>query len=274
MADKEKKANNTVEYIQFACRENIVQTDYNYVIIKKETYGKPFDQTGDNVKISMQTAKYLMTQEMINVPCLPGLRIGLTYDAKCPQMILRFSDVKFNCSKELQTEKRTRGTNRTAFEKICHCADQMRNGNCKYQIGRKLFPNAYRTKVFLMVRPKGNEKPEKIQLCEWTDEQKANFLNTIRNYTPINGLVTNNCYFNVLYDSSVINAYSFTVPREFTPTHPKNKPNELIIEITPDENPFCGVSTPHSCMDCLQKNKCPSPFISNMIPITLLSQGK
>ena len=274
MADKEKKANDTVEYIQFACQENI-QTDYNYVIIKEETYGRPFDQTGNNVKISIQTAKDLMTQEMINVPCLPGLRIGLTYDAKCPQMILRFSDVKFNCSKELQTEKLTRGTNMTAFEKICYCADQMRNGNCKYQIGRKLFPNAYRTKVFLMVHPKGNEKPEKIELTQWTEEQKANFLNTIRTYTPNHGLVDDKCFLNVHHGLSVINACSFNAPREFTPTHPKNKPDEMIIEIIPDkESPLCRVSTTRGCMDCSKTGRCPSPLISEMIFEQLLPKEK
>ena len=266
--------NETVEYIQFACRENIA-TDYNYVIIKEETYDRPFDQTGDNVKISIQTAKDLMTPEMIDVPCLPDLKIGLTYDAKCPQMILRFSDVKFKCDTKLQKAKNARDSSMTAFEKICLCADRMRRGKCKHPIGHELFPNAYKTKVFLMVRPKGNEKPEKIELDAWSDEQKKDFLNSVKNYTPINGLVTDNCSFNVHFDSSVINACSFNAPREFTPTNLKNKSNELIIEIIPDkENPLCGVSTAHGCMDCLQNKHCDSPFITGTVINKLLPKEK
>ena len=265
--------NETVKHITFACRENIVQTDYDHVIIKEKTYGNPFNQAGDDVKISMQKIKDLMTQQMIAIPCLADLEIGLTYNSKSNQMILRFSDVKFKCDKKLG--KNAHDTNKTAFEKICLCADQMRNGKCRYQIGHELFPNAYKTKVFLMVHPKGNEKPEQIELTTWTDEQKNNFLNAVKNYTTINGLVTDRCFFNVHYDSSVINTCSFKAATEFTPTHPKDQANELIIEIIPDqENPLCGISTTYGCMDCLQKNKCSSPFISKMIFGQISPKGK
>ena len=263
----EKNKTDTVEYIQFTCRETIMQTDYNYVIIKEKTYGKPFDQTGDNVKISMQTAKDLMTPEMIDIPCLPDLEIRPTYNAKCNQMILRFNDVNFDCSKKLQTEKRTRGTNMTAFEKICYCADQMRCGKCKYPIGRKLFPDAYKTKVFLVVHPNGDEKPEKVELGTLTEEQKADFLDNVRKYTQTNGLVLDKCCFNVHYDSSVINVSSSANAREYPTKQQKNRgPKEIIVEIYPDrENPLCGVSTTHGCTDCLKTKHCPSPLVSDVI---------
>jgi hypothetical protein len=257
----------TIKYIQFACQENIVQTDYNYVIIKEKTDGRPFNQTGGNVQISMQTAKDLLTPEIIATPCLPGLRIGLTYDAKCPQMILRFSDVKFQCNKELQKEKSERDTNMTAFEKMCYCADQMRLGKCKHQIGRILFPDAYKTKVYFVVHTNGDEKPEKVKLGTLTEEQKADFLDTVRKYTQTNGLVLDKCCFNVHYDSSVINVSSSANAREYSTKQQKNRgPKEIIVEIYPDrENPLCGVSTTHGCTDCLKTKHCPSPLVSDVI---------
>lgn len=266
----------TVQYIQFACQENIVQTDYNYVIIKEKTYGRPFDQTGGNVQISMATAKNdLLTPEIIATPCLPGLRIMLTYDNKCNQIILHFDDVNFDCSKKLQKEKFKRDTNMTAFEKMCYCADQMRCGKCKHQIGRVIFPDAYKTKIFLVVHPKGNEKSEKIELGTWTDGQKNAFLNSIRTYTPICGLVPDECYFNVHYDSSIINASSSAPICEYHPNRPTNKPDEMIIEIYPDNknHPLCGVSTSHGCANCLQTKHCPSPLIGGIIT-PLIQQQK
>jgi hypothetical protein len=267
--------NETIKYIQFACRENIIQTDSNYVIIKEKTDGRPFNQTGNNVQISIQTAKDLLTPEIIGTPCLPGLRIMLTYDNKCNQIILHFDDVNFDCSKKLQKEKSKRDTNMTAFEKICYCADQMRRGKCEHQIGHMLFPNAYKTKVFLLVHPTGNEKPEKIELCALSDEQKAAFLDDIKTYTPINGLVADKCSLNVHYDSSIINASSFANAREYSPKCPKNNGNEIIIEIYPNsENPFCGVSTSHGCADCLKTRRCPSPLINGMIIEKLSPKAK
>lgn len=268
--------NETIKYIQFACRENIIQTDSNYVIIKEKTDGRPFNQTGNNVQISMATAKNdLLTPETIATSCLPGLRIMLTYDNKCNQMILHFDDVNFDCSKKLQTEKRARGTNMTAFEKICYCADQMRCGKCKHPIGRKLFPDAYKTKVFLVVHPKGNEKSEKIELGALSDEQKATFLNDIKTYTPINGLVADKCSLNVHYDSSVINVSSSANAREYSTKQQKNRgPKEIIVEIYPDrENPLCGVSTSHGCTNCLRTKHCPSPLIGGIIT-PLIQQQK
>ena len=133
-----------------------------------------------------------------------------------------------------------------------------------------------KTKIFLTVHPTGNEKPEMIELCEWTDEQKTDFLKSVKTYTPIRGLlVTDKCSCNVHCGSSIIHASSFTDAREFTPSRPTNKPNTIIIEIIPDkENPLCRVSTPHGCMDCLRENKCPSPFISNMILGQILPKTK
>ena len=257
----------TIKYVQFACQKNIIQEDYNYVIIKEKTDGKPFNQTGNDLKIPLQTAMNFLTPEIIAIPCLPNLKVRLSYDAKCNQMILHFDDVNFDCSKKLQMEKRTRGTNMTAFEKICYCADQMRCGKCKYPIGRKLFPDAYKTKVFLVVHTKGNEKPEKIELGTWTDGQKNAFLNSIRTYTPICGLVPDECYFNVHYDSSIINASSSAPICEYHPNRPTNKPDEMIIEIYPDnkKHPLCGVSTSHGCAKCLQTKHCPSPLIASII---------
>ena len=130
-------------------------------------------------------------------------------------------------------------------------------------------------KVFLMVHPKGNEKPEKIELPQWTNEQKTDFLKAVKSYTPIDGLVTDRCAFNVHYGSLIVHALSFKTPTEFTPTRPQNKPDEMIIEIIPDrENPLCNTSTPQGCMNCLQKNECPSTFIKNVIPTSLLSKEK
>ena len=132
--------NNMVEFVIFSCKETgIPNSSYNYSIIGKNTRSNnPYDM-GDPLKISVDTAKDLLTPQMINVPCLSKLGIRFDYDNNNNQIKMIFDDVKFDCDKNLKAKSQ----NLSAFEKICLCADKMRNGKCPYAIAKKLFADAY-----------------------------------------------------------------------------------------------------------------------------------
>lgn len=137
------KTNNHVELVIFKCKEKSIPTPlYNDCIIGKGTDSDVFDQ-GTHLEISISKAKSLLTQKMLDVPCLADLRVKVYYGGhKTNQMNIIFDDVKFECDTDLQKK----GANLSAFEKICYCANNMRNGKCPYQIAKKLFPNVYKEK--------------------------------------------------------------------------------------------------------------------------------
>jgi hypothetical protein len=137
-----KALSNQVEFITFRCKETRIPNPYyNDCIIGKNTInGNPFNQ-GDPLAISVDSAKNILTPEMMNVPCLANLGVHFYYGYGSNQLSLTFDDVKFDCDENLQTPKPLK---MSAFDKICYCADNMRNGKCPYQIAKKLFPNAYK----------------------------------------------------------------------------------------------------------------------------------
>ena len=136
-----KKTNDKVEFVMFACKETSVPDSfYNDSIIGKNLRSnRPYDQ-GDPLEVSVDAAKDLLTPQMIDVPCLPNLGVQFSYNNKHNQIKIIFDDVKFDCDKDLKTK------DLSAFEKICLCADKMRNGKCPYAIATKLFADAYKEK--------------------------------------------------------------------------------------------------------------------------------
>ena len=122
------------------------------------------------------------------------------------------------------------------------------------------------TNVILTSYPVDGWTPTKLKLNKLTDKQKQEFVNHIKGYLPPEGLISNNCAFNVHYDSSLIHCCSSNTPHEFTPHNSRNKPNELIIEvITDEENRECWPVCPTVCPLCIKDGQCTSPFVQKYI---------
>lgn len=122
-----------------------------------------------------------------------------------------------------------------------------------------------KTNVVFMTYPRNREKPTKIKIGTWSEQQKIDFLNQVLAHT---GLYFNDrCSFNVHFDKSIIHSCAFKKSILFTPTRSKNKKNELIIEVIPDiEILNCSVS---QCSRWIQNGGCQSWFIQKYIGKTL-----
>ena len=121
-----------------------------------------------------------------------------------------------------------------------------------------------KTNVILTSYPLAGWTPTRIKLGTWTDEQKEQFLATVKKHTPWGYI--DHCVFSVHFDNSVIHSRSFDTPRTFTPHVAKNKPNELIIEVIPDmEYTECWPICPATCPMCIQDGQCTSLFIRKFV---------
>ena len=126
------------------------------------------------------------------------------------------------------------------------------------------------TNVILTTYPDGKGtllSPTKLKVGSWTFEQKMNFLEYVRGFHPFaDGCYRNTCSFNVHVDDYVIHSRGFSAPKTFKPIKPKNKNNELIIEIiTDEENRTCWPVCPATCPLCIQDGQCTSPLATKYI---------
>lgn len=125
-----------------------------------------------------------------------------------------------------------------------------------------------KTNVIFMNYPEKRREPTRIKVDTWTEQQKMDFLSAIRKHTPQEYALP--CSFNVHFDKSVIHSRNFDVPKLFNPHAPKNKPNELIIEIIPQiEDVDCYATRPAACPNCIKNGACESWFIKKYIGQTL-----
>lgn len=123
------------------------------------------------------------------------------------------------------------------------------------------------TKVILTSKSMSNVgKPAQIKLGPWTEEQKQYLLNFIKNYNPDNFSGTK-CFCNLHFDTTIIHANGIRPAQQFTPTHPRNTKNEMIIEIIPAadaEDRDCGLKADANCAMVFQRGLCKSPFITHI----------
>jgi len=123
---------------------------------------------------------------------------------------------------------------------------------------------AKKTNVIFTNYPEYGLTQNTIKIGQWTEQQKMDFLSAIREHTPQEYALP--CSFNVHFDKSVIHSRNFDVPKLFNPHAPKNKPNELIIEIIPQiEDVDCYAKRPAACPNCIKNGACESWFIKKYI---------
>ena len=122
-----------------------------------------------------------------------------------------------------------------------------------------------KTHVILMNYPEYETAPNIIKIGAWTEQQKKDFLNAIRCHVPAD--YTDPCSFNIHFDNSIIHSRSFDSPKPFTPHRPKNKPNELIVEVIPniESTNECWAACARACPKCIQNGACQSWFIKKYI---------
>ena len=109
-------------------------------------------------------------------------------------------------------------------------------------------------------------KPAEIKLGSWTEEQKQYLLNSIINYNPDDFSATK-CFCNIHFDTTMVHANGIRPAQQFAPIRPKNKKNEMIIEIIPaadKEERDCRLKEEANCALCVQRNLCKSPFITHI----------
>jgi hypothetical protein len=112
-------------------------------------------------------------------------------------------------------------------------------------------------------------KPAEIKLGPWTEEQKQYLLNFVKNYNP-NDFADTKCFCNVHFGNMIIHANGIQPAKQFTPIRPRNKKNEMIIEIIPaaDANDrYCGLKMDANCALCFQRDLCKSQFIKHICEI-------
>ena len=125
-----------------------------------------------------------------------------------------------------------------------------------------------KTNVIFMNYPEKRREPTKIKIGTWTEQQKTDFLNQVLAYSRF--CFDDRCTFSVHFDKSVIHSCMFENPNLFKPICPKNKKDELIIEVIPAIE-LSSCSAPHNnlCALCIQQGKCQSWFIQEYIGQTL-----
>ena len=121
--------------------------------------------------------------------------------------------------------------------------------------------------VILTNYPCGGWTPTKLKLGTWSEAQKEHFLNYVRGRHPFADVFYyNTCSFNVHFDTYVIHSRGFDTPKTFTPIRPKNKKDEIIIEIiTDEESRECWPVCPVTCPMCMRDGQCTSLFIKQFV---------
>jgi len=128
-----------------------------------------------------------------------------------------------------------------------------------------------KTNIVFTNYTRGNDKPTKIKIGTWTNEQKQEFLNLVMGHRGWD--YVEHCSFNVHFDKSVIHLCAFNNPKTFMPIRPKNKRNELIIEVIPRiENANCWVRCDRTCPICVQNGECDALLIREYVGRTLFSE--
>ena len=86
------------------------------------------------------------------------------------------------------------------------------------------------TKVILTNKSMSNiGKPAQIKIGTLPQMQLNKLLKFVNEYNPEDFLGTK-CFCNIHFDTTIVHANGIRPAQQFTPTHPKNKKNEMIIE--------------------------------------------
>jgi len=128
-----------------------------------------------------------------------------------------------------------------------------------------------KTTIILTNYQRNRMTPTTIKIGTWTEQQKRDFLNKILAHAGF--CFDDRCSFSVHFDKSVIHSCMFEKPKLFTPMQPKNKPNELIVEIIPNiESADCYAAHKADCPTRIKSGLCTSWFIKNYIGKMLFSK--
>ena len=123
------------------------------------------------------------------------------------------------------------------------------------------------TNVILTSKSMSNVgKPALIKMGTLPQVQMDNLLKFINEYNPEDFSGTK-CFCNLHFDTTIIHANGIQPAKQFAPMHPKNKKNEIIIEIIPAadaEDRDCGLKADANCATIFQCGLCKSPFITHI----------
>lgn len=107
----------------------------------------------------------------------------------------------------------------------------------------------------------------KYFITSWTEQQKQEFLNAIKEIKESTQSNTHFCHFGVHYDKRILQVSSNGKLTDRPIDYPLNKPNDIIIQMYP------GNSFHSNCLSCLRRGQCVSPLIKENIA-TKLFQDK
>ena len=93
----------------------------------------------------------------------------------------------------------------------------------------------------------------------WTEQQKQEFLNKIKEIKEAANSNSHYCHFSVHYDKRLIQISSNGKHTDRPINYPINKQNSLIIQMYP------GNTFHSNCLSCLRRGQCVSPLIKENI---------
>jgi len=107
----------------------------------------------------------------------------------------------------------------------------------------------------------------KYFIKSWTEQQKQDFLNELKEIKEDINSNANHCHFGVHYDKRLLQISSNGKLTERPVDYPINKPNSITIQMYP------GNTFHSNCLSCLRRGQCVSPLVKENIA-TKLFQDK
>lgn len=96
-------------------------------------------------------------------------------------------------------------------------------------------------------------------ITSWTEQQKQDFLNKIKEIKEGPISKTHGCHFSVHYDERLIQISSNGKHTDRPINYPINTPNSITIQMYP------GNTFHSNCLSCLRRGRCVSPLIKENI---------
>ena len=96
-------------------------------------------------------------------------------------------------------------------------------------------------------------------ITRWTEQQKQDFLNAIKEIKEGTQSNTHFCHFGVHYDKRILQISSNGKQYDRPVDYPINKPNSITIQMYP------GNTFHSNCLSCLRRGQCVSPIIKENI---------
>ena len=131
-----------------------------------------------------------------------------------------------------------------------------------------------RMNVILTNMPNNKERVQTWNVCSWDNGQRRKFFDIIKQHVPTDGR-EESCSFLVHYDSKIMCVRPYDTIKIEKADKPKNKPNELIIEIIPfAPQTRCNALFKYDCPTCIEKKTCTSSFIKKYIIENVIDRGR